>query len=273
MTNPPPYGQQPRDGQSGPPQHDGFPHYGPGYPGPGTFSQPGGPQDSDRRDGFPSYSGSEPTLQLPRTAFGTPPAAPTPTPPKKDNTLQILGIIAGVVTVLAIIGITAFVTPGFLVSHSEKAGSTPPVQTPPTAAPTDLPTQLPTEPMPSPQQTESGPDQSLPPLPSLPGSTGGPVTTATTGKAAITAFLARVNAGDKPGALARACPASRGLLDATVDDAIANKAKLQATGLDDNDLLVIGQLAGTVAGRQASGTVSATNFDHKGFCVSTFIAF
>ncbi|HEY3001002.1 MAG TPA: hypothetical protein VGJ44_01520 [Kribbellaceae bacterium] len=269
MTNPPPYGQQPGDGQAGPTQRDGFPQYGPGYPGPGTFSQPDGPPDSGQPGGFPSYAGNEPTLQLPRTAFGTPPTAPTPTPPRKDNTLQLLGIIAGVVTVLAIIGITAFVTPGFLVSHDD-AGSTPSVQTaPPTEEPTDLPTQLPTD---LPTQLPTDLPTELPSgLPTGP-ATGGPVVTAPTGKAAITAFLASVNAGNVKAALSRSCVSSRDLLQSTVTDAVQHHAKLQASGLDDNSLLVMGQLSGTVDGHPATGAVTATNFDQRGFCVSTFLA-
>ncbi len=234
-----------------------------------TNPPPYGPQDSGRPGGFPSYGGSEPTLQLPRTAFGAPPAAPGPTPPKKDNTLQLLGIIAGVVTVLAIIGITAFVTPGFLVSHDDDAGSTPSVQTaPPTEEPTDLPTDLPTR---LPTELPSLPTELPSALPTGP-ATGGPVVTAPTGKAAITAFLASVNAGNVKAALSRSCVSSRDLLQSTVTEAVQHHAKLRATGLDDNSLLVMGQLSGTVDGHPVTGAVTATNFDQRGFCVSTFLA-
>jgi len=243
-----------------------------GYPGPGTFSRPGGYQQSGGhpQQGVPSYGEHDPTRQFPQGGgrFGQPPAVQPPAgppQPPKNNAGPILGIIAAVVAILATLGITAFVTPGFLVSHhDDEAGS-----------PSGGSTTVPTEPQGSvPGQTlPTLPPGSVPPLPTELPSSGGPVVTATTGRAAITAFLAKVNAGDKAGALSRACLTSRGLLDSTVGDAIENHAKVQATGVDENDVLVIGELTGTVAGRQATGTVSATNFDHTGFCVSTFIAF
>ena len=35
--------------------------------------------------------------------------------------------------------------------------------------------------------------------------------------------------------------------------------------------LVVGEVTGTSAGKPVEGTLSATNFDKKGFCVSTML--
>ena len=41
--------------------------------------------------------------------------------------------------------------------------------------------------------------------------------------------------------------------------------------MPDDEYLAEGQVTGTAAGKPVKGTLSATNFDEKGFCISTML--
>jgi hypothetical protein len=127
MTYPPqPYGQQPEPyGQGGQTPSGGFPQQGsPRYPGrqyPGQ-QYPG----QGQRYAGQQYPGYDQQQQYGQTyqygqeyaqGFGGPPA-----PPEKGKTGLLIGIVVGLVVLIAV-GVTGFVAPGFFLSEGNTAGS------------------------------------------------------------------------------------------------------------------------------------------------------
>ncbi|WP_236808414.1 hypothetical protein [Amycolatopsis albispora] len=95
----------------------------------------------------------------------------------------------------------------------------------------------------------------------------------TDGKAVIDEFISKVNAGDKSGALSMACSSTASLLETTVGYAIDGQGSYTVASAPPDETLVSADITGTESGRSVSGSVSATNFDDAGFCISTFYAF
>ncbi|MBN6035891.1 hypothetical protein [Amycolatopsis sp. 195334CR] len=120
---------------------------------------------------------------------------------------------------------------------------------------------------PSASKPSSGPKSSSKPS-SSPGGSG-----KTDGKAVIDEFISKVNSGDKSGALSMACSSTASLLETTVGYAIDGQGSYTVASAPPDETLVSADITGTESGRSVSGSVSATNFDDAGFCISTFYAF
>lgn len=177
--------------------------------------------------------------------FGGPPA-----PPKKSNTGLWIGIGVAVVVVLAAVGVLGFVTPGFFLSKDSNTAAPPSTSARPTAP-------KPTTPKKTTPSTQ----------PSTPSGSGG----GADAKGVLQGFIDKLNAGDNAGALALGCPDSKDLLDSWLKTFLKPPLQLQLGSVPDDQFLVEGQVTGTSAGKDVKGTLSATNFDNKGFCVSTML--
>ncbi|MFI6029340.1 hypothetical protein [Amycolatopsis magusensis] len=117
-------------------------------------------------------------------------------------------------------------------------------------------------------KTSSSPKSSSSKPSSSPGGSG-----QSDGKALIDDFISKVNSGDKAGALAMACSSTASLLETTVGYAIDGQGNYSVASAPPDETLVSADITGTESGRSVSGSVSATNFDDAGFCISTFYAF
>ncbi|WP_410666838.1 hypothetical protein [Amycolatopsis sp. cmx-4-68] len=177
--------------------------------------------------------------------FGGPPA-----PPKQGKTGLWIAIGA-VVVLLAAVGITGFVAPGFFLSKDDNN----------TAAPASSTSAKPTAPKTTPRKSTTPTTK-----PSSPSGSG-----ASDAKAVLQGFIDKLNAGDNTGALALGCSDSKDLLDSWLKTFLKPPLQLQLGEVPDDEFLVEGQVTGTSAGKSVKGTLSATNFDDKGFCVSTML--
>jgi hypothetical protein len=174
--------------------------------------------------------------------FGGPPA-----PPKQSKTGMWIAVGAAVVVVLAVLGVTGFVTPGFFLSKDDNNVAAPPAT--------------------STSAKPSTPRKTTPTTkPSTPSGSG-----SADAKGVLQGFIDKLNAGDTPGALALGCSDSKDLLDSWLTTFLKPPLKLQLGEVPDDEYLVEGQVTGTSAGKSVKGTLSATNFDDKGFCVSTML--
>ncbi|WP_439384635.1 hypothetical protein [Amycolatopsis lexingtonensis] len=191
-------------------------------------------------------SGWDPNQAGYAQGFGGPPA-----PPKKSKTGMWIAVGATVVVVLAALGVTGFVAPGFFLSKDDTN-----VAAPPSSSTSAKPTAPKT----------STPKKSTTPTSKPPASSG-----ASDAKAVLQGFIDKLNGGDKAGALALGCSDSKDLLDSWLDTFLKPPLKLQLGEVPDDEYLVEGQVTGTSAGKNVKGTLSATNFDDKGFCVSTML--
>ncbi|SED82454.1 hypothetical protein SAMN04489727_9591 [Amycolatopsis tolypomycina] len=54
-------------------------------------------------------------------------------------------------------------------------------------------------------------------------------------------------------------------------DVLEPPLQLQLSDIPASKSLVVAEVSGTSAGKPVQGTLSATNFDKKGFCVSTML--
>ncbi len=90
-------------------------------------------------------------------------------------------------------------------------------------------------------------------------------------KVVLQGFIDKLNAGDNAGALALGCADSKDLLDSWLKTFLKPPLQLTLGDVPDDQFLVEGQVTGTSAGKNVKGTLSATNFDDKGFCVSTML--
>jgi hypothetical protein len=176
--------------------------------------------------------------------FGGPPA-----PPKKSKTGMWIAIGATVVVVLAALGVTGFVAPGFFLSKDDNTVAAPPSSS--TSAKPSTPKST----------TKKAPTTSK-----APSSGGG-----ADAKVVLQGFIDKLNAGDNAGALALGCSDSKDLLDSWLKTFLKPPLQLTLGEVPDDEFLVEGQVTGTSAGKNVKGTLSATNFDDKGFCVSTML--
>lgn len=175
--------------------------------------------------------------------FGGPPA-----PPKKSKTGMWIAIGATVVVVLAVLGVTGFVAPGFFLSKDDNTVAAPPSTSAKPTAPKSTTKKTPTS-------TSKAP------------SSGG----GADAKVVLQGFIDKLNAGDNAGALALGCSDSKDLLDSWLKTFLKPPLQLTLGEVPDDEFLVEGQVTGTSAGKNVKGTLSATNFDDKGFCVSTML--
>jgi hypothetical protein len=179
--------------------------------------------------------------------FGGPPA-----PPKQSKTGMWIAIGAVVVLVLAGLGITGFVAPGFFLSKDDNTN---------TAAPVSSTSAKPSTPKSTPKKSTTPTTRSS--APSGSGSAQGAVV--------LQGFIDKLNAADTNGALALGCSDSKDLLDSWLKTFLKPPLELKLGDVPDDEYLVEGPVTGTSNGKAVKGTLSATNFDDKGFCVSTML--
>jgi hypothetical protein len=179
--------------------------------------------------------------------FGGPPA-----PPKQSKTGMWIAVGAVVVLVLAGLGITGFVAPGFFLSKDDNTAASPGTST----------SAKPTTPKSTPKKSTTPTTKT-----STPGSGSG----SAQGKVVLQGFIDKLNAGDNNAAIALGCSDSKDLLDSWLKTFLKSPLQLELGDVPDDEYLVEGQVTGTSAGKSVKGTLSATNFDDKGFCVSTML--
>ncbi len=102
--------------------------------------------------------------------------------------------------------------------------------------------------------------------PSSPGNAGGGAA-----KEVLKQFIDKLNSGDTTGAQALGCEDTRELLGRAIEISLKPPAQLVLGDVPDEKFLARAEVSGTMAGTPATGKISATNFDDKGFCVSTFL--
>jgi len=279
MTYPPqpgqPYGQDPQGQQPG-----GYPQQGgwdqtqqyaqggqqQGWEQTQQYPQGGQQQGWDQTQQYPQQGGWDPNAQqqgwdpnnpgYPQ-GYGGPPA-----PPPKSKTGLIIGIVIGLVVLIAF-GVTGFVAPGFLLSKDDGNNTAaPPPASSSEQAPTSAPKSSPksSAPKSSPKSTESGGT----------GSEGNPK-----GAQNLKDFFAKVSAGDKAGALSLACADTKETLSSSIDIMTPAPAQLEITktsGIGDG--FVSGDIEGTVKGKKVSGSgISTDDNPDKSFCVRNFFVF
>ncbi|KDN23821.1 hypothetical protein [Amycolatopsis rifamycinica] len=187
-------------------------------------------------------SGWDPATGGYSQGFGGPPA-----PPKKSKTGMWIAIGAAVVVVLALVGVTGFVAPGFFLSKDDDTS---------TAA------------APSSSTPTANPTATKPTTPSRKPSSG---SGSSEGKAVLQGFIDKLNAGDNAGAVALGCEQAKQRLGSWIETFLDPPLQLQLGDVPNDRSLVIAEVSGTAAGKPVEGTLSATNFDKKGFCVSTML--
>lgn len=279
MTYPPqpgqPYGQDPQGQQpGGNPQQGGWDQtqqYGQqqGWDPNQQYQQQQPQQGWDQTQQYPQQpqqgawdpnaqqQGWDPNNPGYQQGYGGPPA-----PPSKSKTGLIIGIVIGVVVLIAF-GVTGFVAPGFLLGKDEGNTAAPPPASSSSKAPSSAPKSSPksSAPKSSPRSTESGGSS---------GADGNPK-----GIQVLKDFFAKVSAGDKPGALSLVCEDVKATMGDSIDIMAPAPAQLQitaTTGIGDG--FVSGDLEGTVKGKKVSGTgISSDDNPDKSFCVRNFFAF
>lgn len=268
MTYPPqpgqPYGQDPQ-GQ----QPDGYPQQP--YPqqggwDPNAQQQHGQLQGWEQTQQYPQQGGWDPNAQQQAwdpnnpgysQGFGGPPA-----PPKQNKTGLIIGIVIGVVVLIAF-GVTGFVAPGFLLAKGGDNNTAAPAPAASSSkAPGSAPESEPKSSAPSTEEsTESGGDA---------GSEGNPK-----GVQNLKDFMAKVSAGDKAGALSLVCADAKEAMSDSIDLMAPSPSKLEITktgGIGDG--FVTGDIAGTVKGEDVTGSgISTDDNPDKSFCVRNFYVF
>ncbi|KZB85163.1 hypothetical protein [Amycolatopsis regifaucium] len=274
MTYPPqpgqPYGQDPQGQQPG-----GYPQQG-GWDQTQQYGQPQGwdpnqqyqqqPQQGwDQTQQYPQQpqQGWDPNAQqqgwdpnnpgYPQ-GYGGPPA-----PPPKSKTGLIIGIVIGVVVLIAF-GVTGFVAPGFLLGKDEGNNTAaPPPASSSEQAPPSAPKSSPksSAPKSSPKSSESGGT----------GSEGNPK-----GVQNLKDFFAKVSAGDKAGALSLVCADMKESMGNSIDIMAPAPAQLEITSTSGiGDGFVNGDIEGTVKGKKVSGSgISTDDNPDKSFCVRNF---
>ncbi|QFU94423.1 hypothetical protein [Amycolatopsis sp. YIM 10] len=167
-------------------------------------------------------------------------------PGRKPPTGLLIGIAAGVV-VLAVLGFTAFIAPGFLTGDPE------PVAAPATTS--SAPARTTTPPSSRPTETPSPAPSSAEPAP---GGRGGSGPADASVEKVIKDFVAALNAGDANGAKELMCAGGRGD-DSAVGALAAQKPSLAVSGLQAKSSKVLtGQVTGTAGGKPVEASVTAT---------------
>lgn len=171
-------------------------------------------------------------------------------PGRKPPTGLLIGIAAGVV-VLAVLGFTAFIAPGFLTGDPDPvaapvtSGSAPPRAT--STAPSSRLTETPSPAPSSPASAEPAP-----------GGRGGSGPADASVEKVIKDFVAELNAGDAGGAKQLMCAGGRGD-DSAVSALAAQKPSLEVGELQAKSSKVLtGQVTGTAGGKPVEATVTAT---------------
>jgi hypothetical protein len=141
-----------------------------------------------------------------------------PPPPKKSNTGLIVGLVAGVVVVLAALGVTGFVTPGFFLSKDAPAAA--------------------------------GAGKQSAPAP--PGPVPGADSVDPARKALIDKFVAALNAGDAPTAVAELCDQPSAFAGQATD-AASGARSYQVTKYQTSAGGVDADIEGIHNGRQVKG--------------------
>lgn len=278
MTYPPqpgqPYGQDPQGQQPGGYPQQPYPQQG-GWD-PNAQQQPqqgwdqtqqyGQQQGWDQTQQYPQQGGWDPNAQQQQAwdpnnpgytqGFGGPPA-----PPKKSKTGLLIGIVIGVVVLIAF-GVTGFVAPGFLLGKDDNNTAAPPPATSSEKPPASAPESRPKSSAPSSKKSSESSEGS--------GSEGNPK-----GIQNLKDFIAKVSAGDKAGALALVCPDMKGTMGDSIDLMAPAPSKLEVTktgGIGDG--FVTGDITGTVKGKEVTGSgISSDDSPDKSFCVRNFYVF
>ncbi|HWD02189.1 MAG TPA: hypothetical protein VG674_07020 [Amycolatopsis sp.] len=272
MTYPPQPGQGGPDpyGQGGPqqPGTGGVPQQ-PGWDpnaqqqgwDPGTQQYGQQPSPGTQPYGQPYQQQYPGTQQYPQQGWdpNQPPYGGGPQPPKNNKTGLWIGIAVAVVVVVAL-GITGFVAPGFFLSKDSSGSSTAQSSNPvpPPAAPS-RPQQLPTD------------EPSEPGLPTdetdIPGTGDGGASPAEA-KQAIDDFVAKINAKDNAGATGMTCQGTESFSKDSIDEATGGEPQLQVEGYD-GTATVTASLTGSLSGKDANGSVIATNTGGN-WCIGFF---
>jgi hypothetical protein len=258
MTYPPqpgqPYGHQPDPyGQGGQPPSGGFPQQGnPQYPGQqhpqqGGYGQQQYPGYDQQQYGQTSQYGQE-YVQ----GFGGPPM-----PPKKGKTGLLIGIVVGLVVLVAV-GVTGFVAPGFFLSQDNNAGSGGPVGGVPSSSPTSR---------------SSAPTSTSRSRSSAPTSTSKRETPSTgDGAAVIQQFVDKVNAKDEAGATSLVCSGSEATTSTYIYKATSSDSPAITATPTGSGNFINADVGGTYNGKEANGIVFAQNTAGT-FCISGFIVY
>ncbi|QRP49091.1 hypothetical protein [Amycolatopsis sp. FDAARGOS 1241] len=167
-------------------------------------------------------------------------------PPKNGKTGLWIGIAVAVVVVVAVLGITGFVAPGFFLGK-DSSNTTAQTQNPAPPARTSRP-----------QPTES----SLPTEETAAPGAGG--SASADGKQIVDDFVAKRNAKDASGALARACKGGNATMRGDIDEVIGGDPQL--TVEDYRTSTRTADVGGSLSGRDAHGSVLTTNV-YGGWCV------
>ncbi|GAB3702316.1 hypothetical protein GCM10027598_00400 [Amycolatopsis oliviviridis] len=262
MTYPPqpgqPYGQDPQGQQPGgwdqtqqygqPQQYGQQPQQG--WDQTQQYQQQGWDQTQQYPQQQQPQQGWDPNNPGYPQGYGGPPA-----PPKKSKTGLIIGIVIGVVVLIAF-GVTGFVAPGFLLSKDEGNNTAAPPPASSEQAPTSAPKSSPksSAPKSSPRSTESG------------GSSGDPK-----GVQVIQDFLDKIAASDKPGAIALACENRRANMDAVIDVFLPAGSQAQIKKTTGTSNLVMAEITGTVEGSDAKGTVFSQGQPDGSYCIGSLL--
>ena len=210
--------------------------YPPG--GPGWQGQQG-PQGQQGQQGQWNAPPQYPQQQYPQQQY--PPQqqwGPPQPPPPKSRTGLYVGLAAVVVLVLAAVGVTGFVTPGFFLSDDEPQAAAPPASKPASPKPSSPQTTTP---------STAGADQ------------------------VATGFVAKLNAKDAAGASAMVCKGSEDLAKEGITRATTGDPDLKADKVT-TKTGISSDLSGTLNGKKAVGFVALSEVSKK-WCVSNVYVF
>ncbi|MBN6035892.1 hypothetical protein [Amycolatopsis sp. 195334CR] len=169
-------------------------------------------------------------------------------PAGKPPTGLLIGIATGVV-VLAVLGFTAFIAPGFLTGDPAPVAAPPTSSAPARATTTTPPSSRPAE---TPSPVPSSPAEPAP------GGRGGSGPADASVEQVIKDFVAKLNAGDATGAKELMCAGGRGD-DSAVGALAAQKPSLAVGELQAKSSKVLtGQVTGTAGGKPVEASVTAT---------------
>lgn len=244
----------PRPGQGGPPGP-----YGQGWQQPGPGGQPGRVPNQQQPGQGPNtqqyaqpYPGTQPYQQQgwdPNQPYGGGYGGGSQ-PPKNNKTGLLIGIAAAVV-IVATLGITGFVAPGFFLSK-DSSNTTAQTQNPASSR-TLRPTTAPSDPGLPTNET------------AVPGAGG---SSQAEGKQFVGDFVAKLNAKDAAGALAMGCQ-GMDLLKDDIDKVTGGEPQLTVKDYSGSSTF-IAHLGGSLSGKDISGSVQATNL-YGNWCVQLLI--
>ncbi|WP_020663994.1 hypothetical protein [Amycolatopsis benzoatilytica] len=189
------------------------------------------------------------------------PGGPGGEPPKGNKTGLWIGIAVAVVLVAAL-GITGFVAPGFFLSkdksdnQAQNQSQAPvPSQQAPASSSAQLPSDDPSEP------TDSG----------TPGSGGADTAQV---KQLADNFIGKLNAKDSAGASAMLCASAKssGSAQKNIDEAVSSDPQLTIKQLNANPYLSTATLGGSMSGKTANGLM-LLDPNNGNLCISSFTVF